>query len=139
MRLLLLLLALVVCVPLGCRPAAPAQGSSQSQAAALAFSSTLAALEVLDELHYQRMHYGPDPTPEQAKWARAHFEKLERLRQALVIVRKWLSGDAAETDGHAAFRDAAELLQLLIDELRAQKLQVPKAVDAGLAAARVFY
>ncbi len=138
MRLILLLVALTVSLPIGCRPSEPTSSASRSRSAELAFASALAALEVLDELHYQRMRTGPDPTPEQAAWAGAHFEKLERLRQALVIVRKWLSGEVAEADGRAAMRDGVELLQLLADELKALSIPIPKAVETGLAAARLY-
>lgn len=139
-RSLLLALALVLTTPLvACGPSEGPRSAETERNAAFAFSAALAALEVLDELHYQRMHNNPEPTREQEAWALAHFEKLERLRQTLVIARKWLSGEVAETDGRAAFRDAAELLQLLVDELKALSVPIPKAVEAGLAAAKYIY
>jgi hypothetical protein len=130
-------LALVPVSTTGCRPAESSQ-SAVSREGAVAFASALAALEVLDELHLQRMRAIAAPTPEQVAWETAHHERLEHLRAALAIVREWLVRESTEGDGREAFRDAAELLTLVVAEMRSHGLAVPPSVDAGLAAASYF-
>ena len=137
--LIFLVIAVTVATPLvaGCHPQ-PATSAQASPEVAIAFAGTVAALEVLDELHAQRMRAITEPTDEQVAWATQHSERLHRLRDVLAIAREWLEGKASEADGRAAFADAASVLQLIIDELKSQGIAIPKAVDAGLAAAKYF-
>lgn len=118
------------------QPAQSATGPSRE--ATLAFASAVAALEVLDVLHAQRMASMTDPTPEQVAWATAFSGRLHLLRDALLVTRSWLEDQAEDKDGRASFRAAAEVLQLLVDDLKSQGIAIPAAVDAGLAAAKFF-
>jgi hypothetical protein len=122
-----------------CQPSQPAtSASAPSRETAVAFASTVGALEVLDVLHAQRMAAMTEPTPEQVAWATAFSDRLHQLRDALAVVRSWLEGQAEDKDGRASFRAAAALLQLLVDDLKSQGIAIPAAVDAGLAAAKYF-
>lgn len=123
---------------LACHPK-PAESAAVTNVAIGAFTSGVVALEVLDELHRQRMAAMASPTDEQVKWAEGYSEKLHRLRDALALARRWLAGDLPEKDGRAALQDAATALQLLVDELRSQGIKVPPAVDTGLSALKLLY
>ncbi len=122
----------------GCHPQPAQSATGPTRQTTLSFASAVAALEVLDELHAQRMRAISDPTPEQVAWLTAHSDRLHRLRDALAIARSWLEGKAEDRDGRAAFRDAADVLQLLVDDLKAQSIEIPKSVEDGLAAAKYF-
>jgi len=123
----------VLAGPPACHPQ-PAGSASSSREVVLAFSAGVAALEVLDELHLQRMKYNLEPTEEQVAFENAHHQRLLRLRDALAIARGWLNGDNSEAEGRAAFRDSLATLKLLVEELRAQGVAIPRAVDTGLIA-----
>ncbi len=133
-----LIVAAGLCAPAlaGCHQQPAQSAAGPSREVTLAFASAVSGLEVLDELHAQRMRAIPDPTPEQVAWLTAYSARLHRLRDALVLARSWLEGKATERDGRAAFRDAAEALQLLVDDLKSQGIEIPKAVEAGLVAAK---
>lgn len=122
----------------GCAPQRDPNTAAVSQGAALVFSSSLAALEVLDELHAQRMRAIENPTAEQVKWATEHSQRLHRLRDVLAVWRRWLTGEISENQGMQAARDVAATLQLIADDLRAQGVKIPAAVSTGLAALQGF-
>lgn len=131
--------AILVFPASACRPQ-PADSVHQvSSEAAIAFAAAVAALEVLDTLHAARVAALPDDAPDdQVAWAYEHKDRLKRLRDALAIVRTWLDGQTEDLNGRAAFRDAAALLQLLVDDLEQQGVKLPDAVRAGLVAAKLF-
>lgn len=121
----------------GCSPRAAE--SAQSREVVVIFGSAVAALEVLDLLHAKHMREAPDPTDEEFAKAQAVSDKLHRLRDALAITREWLSGsNQSEQAGRMALHDAAEVLQLLIDEMRSQDVKIPEQVDAALAALKLL-
>lgn len=120
----------------GCASQPAQSASAPSRETAIAFASAVAALEVLDALHAQRMAAMTEPTAEQVAWATAYSDRLHRLRDVLVIARSWLEGTAEDREGRAAFRDAAEVLQIIVDDMKSQSIEIPKAVDVGLAAAK---
>lgn len=140
-RLFVLLLSsvLLVCVPMvsGCHPQ-PAASAGPSRETTVAFASAVAALEVLDTLHAQRLAAMESPTPEQLQWASAFSARLHTLRDSLAVVRSWLEGQAEDRDGIAAFHAAADVLRLLVDDLKSQSIEIPRAVEVGLAAAKYF-
>ena len=119
-----------------CHPQ-PAE-SAQSRSVVVIFGSAVAALEVLDLQHAKRMREAPDPTDEEFARAQAHSDKLHRLRGALALAREWLEGKQPDQVGREALHDAADALQLLVDELRSQDVEIPETVDLGLAALKAF-
>jgi len=126
---------------IGChaaQPAASQSAASQTREVTLAFASAVAALEVLDALHAQRMASMTEPTPEQVAWAVAISDRLHRLRDILVVIRSWIEGQTEDQDGRALFHDAAKVLQLLVDDLQSQGIAIPAAVETGLAYAKYF-
>ena len=135
--LLIVACGVLVSATTACRPGEPAE-SAVERTAALSFASAVAALEVLDQLHADRLAAIQEPTEEQLNWYSSQRARLHRLRDALAIARAWLAGNVAEKDGRAAFRAAAEAMQLVVDEMRSQGVKVPQAVDAGLVAAKLF-
>lgn len=125
-------------VTVSCAPFRVPSSETIPDAQTVAFSSTLAALEVLDELHAQRMRAIETPTQEQVVWATRHTEQLRRMRGALVIWRRWLTGDASQDQGMAAARDAVAAMRLIVDEMKAQRVPVPSAVSTALATMQGF-
>jgi len=122
----------------GCRPQTAESAVAPSREAAIAFASAVAALEVLDALHAQRMAAMTNPTPEQVTWATDFSGRLHSLRDVLTVVRSWLEGQATDSDGRAALHGAADVLQVMVDDLKSQGIAIPDSVSAGLAAAKYF-
>ncbi len=122
----------------GCLPPRDTASVATERDQRLAFSSALAALEVLDELHLQRMRGNQSPTQEDIEWAQKHTDHLHRIRDSLALWRRWLTGEVTGDQGRAAVRDALAFLQLSAQELQARGLSVPSAVVTALAALRSF-
>jgi hypothetical protein len=154
-KLLALVIALVACLifagTLACSPSKgedPKHGGVAAapgvpREAVLAFAGVHTAWGILDELERDRLkaiNDAGDPAKAKAALdsARSRNAQLHRLRDALELARKWLAGEVPDEDGRAALRGAAQMLQLLVDEMKGQGLKIPEQVDAGLAAARVL-
>lgn len=139
---MLLVLALAVAVPAlplqGCAATAQQREAMVAKSAALAFNGAVVALELLDANEARRLDAMASPTPEQLVAAEQRVERLERARDALSIVRSWLSGERSETDARAALSDAIGLLNLVERELRADGVRVPPQVSDGLALASAW-
>lgn len=87
----LLALGLSIAAPTGCT-AKPAQSAAAEKTAALAYTGAVVALEVLDAREAAYLDSIAQPTPEQLKAAEGRVERLKRARDALSLVRDWLSG-----------------------------------------------
>ncbi len=131
-------ISLVPAVTTSCHPQPIQSAPGPSREATVAFASAVAALEVLDVLHAQRMAAMTNPTPEQVTWATSFSERLHHLRDALSVTRSWLENQAEDKDGRASLHAAADVLQILVDDLKSQGIAVPAAVEAGLASAKYF-
>jgi hypothetical protein len=137
MKLLLLVLALGFLIP-ACGHQAPTSAALVERSAALAFNGAATALEILDLLQTQQLEGWAHPTKAQNDAAATRIERLKRARDALVIVRAWLSGERSQADADRALRDAVEALDLVAEELKADGVSLPPAVTAGLSVAATW-
>lgn len=135
----LVLVALLVCLPatVGCSHGGKPANATTERTAALAYTGAVVALEVLDAREAAYLDGIAQPTPEQLRAAEARVARLHRARDALLIVRDWLSG-RSEKNATAQLGDAARALRLVVDELRADGVRVPTSVLDGLQLAELF-
>lgn len=115
----------------------PAQSAVAEKTAVLAYTGAVVALEVLDAREAAYLDSIAQPTPEQLKAAEGRVERLKRARDALALVRDWLSG-RTEKNATAELGDAARALRLVVEELRADGVKVPASVLDGLQLAELF-
>lgn len=115
----------------------PASSAATERTAALAFTGAVVALEVLDAREAAYLDSIAQPTPEQLKAAEGRVERLKRARDALALVRDWLTG-RTERNATAELGDAARALRLVVEELRADGVRIPASVLDGLQLAELF-
>lgn len=133
---ILLAIGLSLAVPTACA-GKPAESAATERTAALAYTGAVVALEVLDAREAAYLDSLAQPTPEQLKAAEARVERLHRARDALSLVRDWLSG-RRDQPAKGELGQAAQALRLVVEELRADGVRIPAAVLDGIQLAELF-
>lgn len=135
----LVLVALLAFLPatVGCAHDGKGASSATERTAALAYTGAVVALEVLDAREAAYLDSIAQPTPEQLEAAEARVERLKRARDALALVRDWLTG-RTDKNATAQLGDAAKALRLVVEELRADGVRIPASVLDGIQLAELF-
>lgn len=115
----------------------PASSAVAEKTAVLAYTGAVVALEVLDAREAAYLDSIAQPTPEQLDASKVRIERLHRARDALLVVRGWLSG-RTDKPAKVELGQAAELLRLVVEELRADGVKVPASVLDGIQLAALF-
>jgi hypothetical protein len=115
----------------------PATTAATERTAALAYTGAVVALEVLDAREAAYLDSIAQPTPEQLKAAEGRVERLKRARDALALVRDWLSG-RRDQPAKGELGQAAQALRLVVEELRADGVRIPASVLDGIQLAEIF-
>lgn len=108
-----------------------------SKAEAAAYGGAVASLLLLDELEARHIDGIAHPTDLQLAQATLRVAKLTRARDALVLVRRILTGELSNESAQAQLKDAAQALDLVAAELESDGVTLPDELQKALAAARV--
>jgi hypothetical protein len=123
---------------LGCSTPPPKMADAVSKAEAAAYGGAVAALLLLDEQEARHLDSLPHPTELQVQQATLRVAKLTRARDALVLVRRILTGELANESARDQLKDAAQALDLVAAELEADGVSLPDELQQALSAARVL-
>lgn len=135
----LLFVAAAALVPLNtaCSHDGKASSATTERTATLAYTGAVVALEVLDARESAYLDSIAQPTPEQLKASESRVERLKRARDALALVRDWLTG-RSERAASAELGQAARALRLVVEELRSDGVRIPASVLDGIQLAELF-
>lgn len=100
---------------------------------ALAYNGAVVAWELLDQKLADELDSIQKPTAEQLDKLQTRIDRLKRIRESLNLARAWIEG--AREGGQAALEDSVKGLKLLVDELAADGVKIPKGVPDGLETA----
>lgn len=135
----LFVLALLLGLPIltSCTSSKPASSAVAEKTAVLAYTGAVVALEVLDAREAAYLDGIAQPTLAQLDASKARIERLKRARDSLSLVRDWLAG-RTDKSAKVELGQAAEVLRLVVEELRADGVKVPASVLDGIQLAALF-
>lgn len=124
----------VVAAAPGCQPPRPAAHHVET-GVALAYTSAVVALELLDEMEAQHIASLDAPTDAQLEAAETRVRRLELARDALALTLDYLTGGRTTDDVMGPLRDGVRLLRQAI---AAEGVRVPPRAAEALRVAEAW-
>ena len=133
-RGLLVLSVLLLALP-SCAGATSPAAHHVETGAAMAYSSAVVALELLDAVQAEHIASFEAPTDAQLAEAEALVRQLELARDALALTRDYLTGERPTDDVRGPLRDGVALLRQVIE---AEGVRVPPRAAEALRVAEAW-
>lgn len=124
----------VVAAAPGCHPPRPAAHHVET-GVALAYTSAVVALELLDEMEAQHIASLDAPTDAQLEAAETRVRRLELARDSLALTLDYLTGGRTTDDVRGPLRDGVALLRQVIE---AEGVRVPPRAAEALRVAEAW-